>query len=116
MNEESANLRPWLAPSYFFIMPSSFPLCHRLTVGDLRPANPHGALVRRCFLGHASAQVNRLEPTTVFLAVLAPAREHACLQRIPLGLQAAENRTDESTNYRNVSLCRFHGSESRLPH
>lgn len=64
---------------------------------NLRLANPHGALVGRGFLGDAPAQVTRLEPATVFLAVLAQAWEYVFLKRIPLSLEIAEVRADENT-------------------
>jgi hypothetical protein len=77
---------------------------YRLTAGDLRPENPDGALVRRSLLGDAPAQVNRREPTTVFLAVLAQPRERVFLKRIPLGLEIAEGRTYEDTKCQTITF------------
>jgi len=49
----------------------------------------HRLLVQRGFLGDAPAQVNRLEPRPVFLAVLAQPGKDLFLQRIPLRDQIA---------------------------
>lgn len=86
--------------------------CHRLAAGDLRPANPHGALVQGRFMADAPAQVNRLETPAPALAVALQAREHALLQRIPLRLQIAEGRADEDPD---GSRGCWHGELSLLP-
>jgi len=81
-----------------------------LAAFNLAQADLHGLLVECRLVADTPAQVNGLKAGAVLFTELAQLREHVALQRVALGLQVFEGRTNKNPE---CACCGRHGTDSR---